>query len=62
MKAQAVMHKKTGDLKEMTKSWMGWVIWLMDYDKIPKGSLAVWPYLIYNDDVRFKDYEIVGAL
>jgi DNA gyrase inhibitor GyrI len=60
--ALVAIHKKEGGLVEVTKSWIGLVIWLQEYDLIPKGSVAIWPYVIYHDDPRFNDYEIIGSL
>lgn len=62
MKPQAVMHKRTGAIKEMRKTWMGLVIWMMEHEEIPKDAIACWPYIIYEDDKKFFDYEILGKL
>ena len=63
MSFHVVMHKKTGVLAELQLgSWFGKIIWLVDYDEIPKGAIACDPYLIYNDDKRFNDYESLGEL
>lgn len=60
--ANVVMHKRSGELKEMTKSWMGYVIWMAEYDDIPKHAICIWPYVIYDDEKRFNDYVILGDL
>lgn len=57
-----VIHKKTGKLAEMTKTWMGFVIWLVEFDDLPKDTLCIWPHVLYDDDVRFQNYELVGGL
>lgn len=57
-----VMHKETGDSKEMTyNNFWGQVIWLYEYDCIPKNEI-VSKYVIFNDDKRFKEYESLGGL
>ncbi len=62
MNTKIVMHKKTGELKEMTESFLGQVIWLVDYDKIPSNKIACFPYVIYDDNIMFNDYETLGDL
>lgn len=53
-----VVNKKTGEIAELqTGSFMGPVIWLVPFDRIPKGTLAVYPWVIYSDDKRFKDWK-----
>lgn len=59
---KVVMHKITGELKELTYSWLCKVIWLTEYDFIPESAIAVFPYVIYEDDKRFKQYEVIGEL
>lgn len=61
-KAWAVINKKTGELAEMTRSWFGEIIWLVDFDLIPKDVIAGRPYLLFNDTIEFKDYEVLGDL
>lgn len=59
---KVVMHKKTGDLKEMSYNLdFGNIIWLLDYDEIPKDS-KVSSCCIFSDDKRFKEYEIISEL
>ena len=57
-----VMQKETGELKEMTYNLdFGQIIWLEDYDAIPK-SAKVGKFVIFSDDKRFKEYESLGNL
>lgn len=60
--ALVVINRKTAELAEMTHSWFGLVIWLMEFNDIPEGTRATYPYLIYDDDKRFKDYDVIGEL
>ena len=62
MRAKIVMNTKTAELAEMTKSWMGLVIWLLEFDDIPDGVIATFPYVIYQDDPNFKDWKVIGDL
>lgn len=56
------MHKKTGELVEVTKSWFGVVIWLKDYD-LMNPYLPPEPFTcIFDDDRRFKHYIDLGEL
>lgn len=57
-----VIHKSTHAVAEMTQSWMGLVIWLVEFTKIPKNSLAVRPWVIYDDDDDFKNWLVIGEL
>jgi hypothetical protein len=59
-KAKLVLNTRTFEIAEMTKSWFGNIIWLVEYNDIPKGSLAGYPHLIFDDDERFKHYKIIG--
>ena len=55
-----VQHNKTGQICEMTHNdFFGFVIWLVDYKKIPKGSIATKPYVMYDDDPDFKNWMVL---
>ncbi len=56
-----VVNQRTGDIGELIKSWIGFVIFAKEYNQAPQG-LAVYPYVIYDDDKRFYEYEIVGKI
>ena len=63
MKSKVVMNKYTGDLAELTNNYLfGKIIWIVEYDKIPKGSMLLGKYIIFNDEKRFKDYEVIGNI
>lgn len=56
-----VMHKETGQLAELTKSWFGYIIWLKDFEELP-NDMTYLDYVIFDDDKRFKQYEVLGEL
>lgn len=58
--SKVMMHKKTGKLVEMTDSWFGKVIWLVDFDYLNPYEIAAFPSVIYDDDKRFKNYIEIG--
>jgi hypothetical protein len=56
------MDKKTGELVEVTKSWLGVVIWLKDYD-LMNPYIPPEPFTyICDDDRRFNRYIDLGEL
>jgi hypothetical protein len=59
-KHKVMMNIKNGDLAEMTRSWFGDVIWLVDFESINPGTIAKFPIVIYSDDERFNDYVQIG--
>lgn len=60
---KVVMHKETGDLAELQeKSFFGAVIWLMDYETIKPHTLAVPPFLLYDDSSEFQNFILLGDL
>jgi len=59
---RVAINKRTAKLVEVTSSFMGDVIWLKDYGTIDPRALAIYPLVIYSDDKRFNDYEILGEL
>lgn len=61
-KSLVLMHKKTGQLFELFRGWLGWVVVWDELDE-NKAINSDSP-LMFDDDEKLKwsDYEILGVL